>query len=139
MRRPEPGLTETLVDLERALVVALGRVRAVVDVSAHSPDGRKPLLDLHSHAACDLHGKAPALPDPVSYDCVFDALREWRAEVAGTKPRYTVCRDDLLQAVARERPQTLSDLAGLPEVGRAFVTRHGESILTALRCVAPSP
>ncbi|MEN3972504.1 DNA helicase RecQ [Sphingomicrobium sp. XHP0235] len=68
-------------------------------------------------------------PDPV-----FDALREWRRDVAKEQgvPPYVVFHDSTLRAVAATRPDTLSALARIEGVGEKKLERYGTGLLTAL-------
>ena len=65
---------------------------------------------------------------------VFERLRAWRAGVAKDQgvPAYVVFHDATLREVARARPGTVTDLAGISGVGAAKLERYGGSLLAAL-------
>jgi DNA helicase-2/ATP-dependent DNA helicase PcrA len=69
-------------------------------------------------------------PDPVT-----EALLAWRrsAAVAAGLPETTICTDAALAAVAAARPDTVDDLAALPEVGPIAARRLGPRLLETLR------
>ena len=57
---------------------------------------------------------------------LLESLREWRLRASNGKPAYTVAHNSTLESIARLRPQSLNELAGIKGVGPAFVKRHGE-------------
>ncbi len=65
---------------------------------------------------------------------LFERLRELRLELARAQgvPPYVIFHDATLQAMAVERPQTLSGLAGIPGVGERKLDRYGEAFLGVL-------
>ena len=64
----------------------------------------------------------------------FAALKAWRAEVAREHnlPAYVVFHDATLAEMARERPATLDELAGISGVGAKKLERYGAEILRVL-------
>jgi DNA helicase-2/ATP-dependent DNA helicase PcrA len=72
---------------------------------------------------------------PPSYEeQTFDALREWRKEVAlaADVPAFVVFTDATLTAIAEARPETLEQLAGLAGVGPSKLEKYGEAVLAVL-------
>ncbi|MBD8078232.1 ATP-dependent DNA helicase UvrD2 [Cellulosimicrobium arenosum] len=66
------------------------------------------------------------------YDvALFDALCEWRREVAleTDKPAFTVLVDDTLAAIAETRPSTVAQLARINGLGPAKIDRYGAVLL----------
>jgi ATP-dependent DNA helicase RecQ len=68
----------------------------------------------------------------------FAALKAWRAEVAREHnlPAYIVFHDAALAEMARARPSTLDDLAGISGVGSRKLAAYGEEILRVLSAPA---
>jgi ATP-dependent DNA helicase RecQ len=64
----------------------------------------------------------------------FAALKAWRAEVAREHnlPAYVVFHDATLAEMARARPSTLDELAGIGGVGTTKLERYGAEILRVL-------
>ncbi|MFN3924021.1 MAG: HRDC domain-containing protein, partial [Pseudarthrobacter sp.] len=64
----------------------------------------------------------------------FDALRNWRREVAlsAEVPAFVVFTDATLTAIAEARPASLEELARLAGVGPAKLERYGEDVLRVL-------
>ncbi|MCB2412068.1 ATP-dependent DNA helicase UvrD2 [Demequina sp. TTPB684] len=62
---------------------------------------------------------------------LFEALKAWRLELAQatSKPAFTVLVDSSLVAIARNRPQTLGELAKVHGVGASKLERYGADIL----------
>ena len=65
---------------------------------------------------------------------LFSALRRWRlAEARGQGvPPYVIFHDATLAAIARARPTSLGQLAGIPGVGASKLERYGEAVLGVL-------
>lgn len=61
----------------------------------------------------------------------FEALRAWRAAVAKDHgvPAYVIFHDATLREIARVRPASLDDLAGVNGVGARKLEAYGEAIL----------
>ncbi|WP_207211746.1 ATP-dependent helicase [Promicromonospora panici] len=62
---------------------------------------------------------------------LFDALRDWRLEVAreADKPAYTVLTDATLAAIAEIRPSGIAELARVNGIGPAKIDKYGATIL----------
>ncbi len=57
------------------------------------------------------------------------ALREWRASKAGQRPAYTIAHNEVLEAIARDRPNTEEEFLAIRGVGQAFLTKHMGAVL----------
>ena len=71
---------------------------------------------------------------PGEAEVALTGLREVRralAAEAGLAP-YMIAHDETLEAVARERPRTLAELAAIKGMGERRAERWGEALLTAL-------
>jgi DNA helicase-2/ATP-dependent DNA helicase PcrA len=69
---------------------------------------------------------------PSSYDeDLFEALREWRRGRASAEkvPAYCVFTDATLTALAEVRPSDVTELVGVPGVGKAKIDKYGADIL----------
>ena len=77
--------------------------------------------------------KAATLGDEAH--AVFDQLRAERARIAKAQgvPPYVVFHDSTLRAMAEARPTTLDEMAALPGIGTAKLTRYGENFLAVLK------
>jgi ATP-dependent DNA helicase RecQ len=77
-------------------------------------------------------------PPPVALDdeamALFLQLKAWRAEVAREHnlPAYVVFHDATLAEMARQRPASLEDMAGISGVGTKKLEAYGEEILRVL-------
>jgi len=62
---------------------------------------------------------------------LFEALKEWRLERAreANRPAFTVLVDSTLAAIAKQRPGTLRELAGIHGIGSSKLEAYGEEIL----------
>ena len=72
---------------------------------------------------------------PPSYEeQTFDALRQWRKEVAlaADVPAFVVFTDATLTAIAEAVPASLEQLAKLPGVGPSKLEKYGEAVLAVL-------
>lgn len=69
---------------------------------------------------------------------IFQALRQWRAEIARSHgvPAYVIFHDATLREIALARPQSLEDLEHVNGVGVRKLESYGESILA---CIAEFP
>jgi len=78
--------------------------------------------------------KSKALqPDlPLGAQAIFQALRQWRADIARSHgvPAYVIFHDATLREIALARPQSLGDLEHVNGVGVRKLESYGESILT---------
>jgi DNA helicase-2/ATP-dependent DNA helicase PcrA len=88
-------------------------------------------------------GRARALLTGVHDAVLFDALRDWRLEVAREtdKPAYTVLTDATLAAIAEIRPSAIAELARVDGIGPAKIDKYGATILAIVASapVEPSP
>ncbi len=68
-------------------------------------------------------------------DPLFDALREWRRDQARAAdvPAYVVFNDQTLRAIAKRRPTTKSQLAGISGIGPTKLERFGDAVLELIR------
>ena len=73
-------------------------------------------------------------------EIVFQALREWRREVAREHgvPAYTVFHDATLQEVSRVLPRSLDDLRDISGIGATKLERYGSTLLDVVRQAAPA-
>ena len=72
---------------------------------------------------------------PPSYEeQTFDALRQWRKDVAleADVPAFVVFTDATLTAIAEARPGSLEELAKLAGVGPSKLEKYGEAVLAVL-------
>jgi ATP-dependent DNA helicase RecQ len=71
----------------------------------------------------------------------FEELRGWRLEVARRDevPPYVIFHDKTLTEMARRHPASSAELASIPGVGPAKLTRYGEELLELLAKFAISP
>ena len=72
---------------------------------------------------------------PPSYEeQTFDALRQWRKDVAleADVPAFVVFTDATLTAIAEARPESLEQLATLPGIGPSKLEKYGEAVLAVL-------
>ena len=70
----------------------------------------------------------------------FDALRQWRLDVARRSklPPYVIFHDKTLVEIARSSPTSIADLAAVPGVGETKLERYGEAVLATIRKEAGS-
>jgi ATP-dependent DNA helicase RecQ len=74
----------------------------------------------------------------VTYDQeLFARLREWRKKVATERsmPAYVIFHDSTLQAIANEKPSSMSALGRIAGIGETKLTNYGEEILAVIRAV----
>jgi DNA helicase-2/ATP-dependent DNA helicase PcrA len=71
---------------------------------------------------------------PTYEEQTFNALREWRKEVAlsAEVPAFVVFTDATLTAIAEARPASLEELARLAGVGPSKLEKYGEAVLAVL-------
>jgi ATP-dependent DNA helicase RecQ len=76
-----------------------------------------------------------AAPIGASNEIVFQALREWRKEIAREHgvPAYTVFHDSTLLEIARVLPGSLDDLRGITGIGATKLERYGTPLLEIVR------
>ena len=83
---------------------------------------------------------AAAKPPPLALDesatALFLQLKSWRAGVAREHnlPAYVVFHDATLAEMARQRPASLDELAGISGVGTKKLEAYGSEILRVLGC-----
>jgi ribonuclease D len=73
-------------------------------------------------------------------DSVFEALKQWRNGVVSANPNLApvaVIANGALKNIAKMRPETLEQLAAVPDVRQWQVDAHGTEILHVLDRVAP--
>ncbi|HEU4626470.1 MAG TPA: DNA helicase RecQ [Steroidobacteraceae bacterium] len=68
-------------------------------------------------------------------EIVFEALREWRRDVAREHgvPAYTIFHDSTLQEVASVLPQSLDQLRTISGIGATKLDRYGTALLELVR------
>ncbi len=68
-------------------------------------------------------------------DPLFDALRTWRSgrAKAASVPAYLVFNDQSLRAMAKRRPTTKGQLAGVSGVGPVKLERYGDAIIQLVK------
>ncbi|MDO5034297.1 MAG: ATP-dependent DNA helicase UvrD2 [Actinomycetaceae bacterium] len=66
---------------------------------------------------------------------LFEALREWRRELAAeiSKPAYTIFTDKTLVALADVQPDTLVQLRTIPGIGATKCEKYGADVLRIIR------
>jgi ATP-dependent DNA helicase RecQ len=77
-------------------------------------------------------GKQVSIAEPTSDEqALFEKLRAWRASVAAERsvPAYVIFHDSTLREFASQRPQSLTDLAGISGVGKVKLESFGEAVL----------
>ena len=121
------------------------------DPEAPNPDGRccdvcapvvpPELVDFGSRTSSRKRGgrgaaatAAPTGP-PVDDDQLAE-LKRWRSARADGKPAYTVATNAMLEELLRRRPGDADQLLAIHGVGPAFVTKHGDDVLTLLAGLA---
>ncbi|UTA54048.1 DNA helicase RecQ [Lysobacter soli] len=64
----------------------------------------------------------------------FDALREWRSNMAREQnvPAYVIFHDSTLRAIAQAAPDDLDELSRVPGIGASKLDRYGEAVLQQL-------
>jgi ATP-dependent DNA helicase RecQ len=79
--------------------------------------------------------RTTAAKAPVELDAAaqrrYEALREWRAEVARAHnlPAYVIFHDATLAAIAQRAPHSLDDLQGISGIGARKLEAYGEEVL----------
>ncbi len=123
------GEFNTLALTDSAREVLRGAVLVRLRVPTETrPRGKTPRPRAGSAA------KAPPLPLDDAGALCFAALKRWRADVAREHnlPAYVVFHDATLAEMARERPATLEQLAGISGVGAKKLQAYGVEILRVL-------
>lgn len=101
--------------------------------------GRREVRLTRSGAAT---GSKRSKAEEVSWEGVnsplFEALRQWRRDVAARKgvPPYTIFHDGTLRDVSRVRPTTLDGLHLISGVGEARLKDYGVDVLAIVACIS---
>jgi len=80
-------------------------------------------------------GRSAVAKAPVELDASaqrrYEALREWRAEVAREHnlPAYVIFHDATLAAIAQRAPHSLDDLQGISGIGARKLEAYGDEVL----------
>ncbi len=80
-------------------------------------------------------GRSAVAKAPVELDAGaqlrYEALREWRAEVAREHnlPAYVIFHDATLAAIAQRAPRSLDDLQGISGIGARKLEAYGDEVL----------
>ncbi len=97
----------------------------------HRPVDWKAKIDLN-RATVRSKGPIPKKTDrnPVD-DPLFESLRTWRRDKAKAAdvPAYVIFSDQTLRAIAKRRPASRSQLAGMPGVGPVKLERYATEVL----------
>jgi ATP-dependent DNA helicase RecQ len=101
-------------------------LRRQVERPASKRKGRRGLTDTRA---------TPREPAGPRNEIVFEALREWRRDVAREHgvPAYTVFHDSTLQEVATVLPQSIDQLRGITGIGATKLDRYGAMLLDLVR------
>ena len=123
----------TLVLTASAREVLRGEVRLLLRVPTEAPARER---GARAGRIPKPAGRAKPPPLPLDHGAteLFNALKAWRAEVAGEHnlPAYVVFHDATLALMAREQPATLDALAGISGVGAKKLEAYGAEILRVL-------
>ena len=124
----------TLALTEASRAVLKGEVPVQLRVSTTQPADRSRRRSGGSGSRSAV-AKAPVELD-TSAQRRYEALREWRAEVAKSHnlPAYVIFHDATLAAIAQRAPESLDDLQGISGIGARKLEAYGEDVL---RVVAP--
>ena len=124
----------TLALTEASRAVLKGEVAVQLRVSTTQPADRSRRRSGGSGSRSAV-AKAPVELD-TSAQRRYEALREWRAEVAKSHnlPAYVIFHDATLAAIAQRAPESLDDLQGISGIGARKLEAYGEDVL---RVVAP--
>jgi ATP-dependent DNA helicase RecQ len=81
------------------------------------------------------NAQADASPGSPQEQAVFEALREWRREVAREHavPAYTVLHDASLREIAQRLPDSTALLGHISGIGAAKLARYGDAIIRIVR------
>ncbi len=125
------GEYNTLALTDSARDVLRGAVPVRLRVATDAPRGKGKTGRSTGRGSAD---KPPPLPLDKAATVRFNALKAWRAEIAAEHnlPAYIVFHDATLAEMARERPATLDDLAGISGVGAKKLEAYGREILRLL-------
>ncbi len=69
----------------------------------------------------------------------MERLKRWRLAEAQAQavPAYVVLHDSTLAEIARRRPQTLDELAGIAGIGARKLERYGAPLLDMVSASSP--
>jgi DNA helicase II / ATP-dependent DNA helicase PcrA len=125
---------DEIAEERRLLYVGITRAKRFLFVTRSS--GARPSPFLVEMGLAD--AKRAPTPSPVGVEIVetptHAALRRWRRErsQADGVPAFVVLHDRTLAAIARTRPTTRAELAGVPGIGPAKLDRYGDELLRTL-------
>ncbi|GAB2453180.1 ATP-dependent DNA helicase UvrD2 [Xylanimonas ulmi] len=138
---------DAVAEERRLLYVGVTRARVRLEVSyarSRAPGGRASrkrtrfLDDLWPEAGGVRRSAARSRPRELltgEHDAaLFEALREWRRQVAAEndQPAYTVLTDQVLAAVAEVRPTSTMQLARIQGIGPVKIDRYGAAVLAVV-------
>ncbi|MEP6971870.1 MAG: RQC domain-containing protein, partial [Betaproteobacteria bacterium] len=117
----------TLALTEASRAVLKGEVLVQLRVSSAAPAADRIRRRSGSRNAV---AKAPAELDATAQQR-YEALREWRAEVARQHnlPAYVIFHDATLAAIAQRAPHSLDDLQGISGIGARKLEAYGDEVL----------
>lgn len=97
-----------------------------------------PTGSLGDALASELRDRPPA-PAASSRGDLLGDLRAWRDRAATDedRPTFTVLTDSILKGIAEQRPVTQMDLARVPGLGPAKISRYGADILAVVAAAGP--
>ena len=63
---------------------------------------------------------------------VFERLKAWRRDEARTQsvPAYVILHDATLAEIARRKPASLAELAGVGGIGTKKLARYGDALMS---------
>ena len=118
------------------------RLRRAIDRGATRSVGRarvdRTRLTAAQAARVMSDNAAPAADDD-THVSLFQALREWRRQVAREHgvPAYTVFHDSTLEEIARRRPGSTEELRAVSGVGAVKLERYGAAVLGVVQGAQP--
>jgi ATP-dependent DNA helicase RecQ len=121
-----------LTDASREVLTGARRLTLRLAGPARTPDKRRRKARVAQPQAAS---GSPA------EEAVFQALREWRREVAREHgvPAYTVLHDASLREVAQRLPDSPALLGNISGIGATKLARYGEAIVRLVRAARPAP